>query len=293
MARSITLIGVDLGATNVRAGRIEGSAIVELVQEPIVRSDSPDDLIAQLTRLIASVHRPDAAAIGIGVPSVVDPVRGIVYDVQNIPAWKEVPLASILQARFNLPVHVNNDANCFVLGEAHFGVGRSDGAAARNVVGLILGTGFGAGLVLDGRLFSGPHCGAGEVGMLPYRESIFEHYCSGQFFERHHGRRGAEVHRSALAGDTESLDILQSFGSHLGEGIKAVLYAYDPELIVLGGSASLAFDLYRDATWASISTFAYPRSLEGLRIEVSRLEQAAVLGAAALHLDLHASHALF
>ncbi len=77
-----------------------------------------------MERTIGRVFTPNAAGIGVGVPSVVDIDQGIVYDVQNIPSWKEVPLGRILGERFGRPVYVNNDANCFAAGEKHFGKGK-------------------------------------------------------------------------------------------------------------------------------------------------------------------------
>ncbi len=187
----------------------------------------------------------------------------------------------ILEERYGIPVLVNNDANCFALGEKHFG----KGVGCRSLIGLIMGTGFAAGIVADGKLYAGTHCGAGEVGMLPYLDSIYEHYCCGQFFTRHAGHTGEEVFQRARAGDEDALQVFAEFGHHLGEGIKAVLYAYDPPVIVLGGSVRKAFRFFEDAMWKSIRTFAYANSLTSLRIEISDLEHVAILGAAALHVD--------
>jgi glucokinase len=153
------------------------------------------------------------------------------------------------------------------------------------MIGLIVGTGFAGGIIVDGRLYPGAHCGAGEFGMLPYRDSIYEHYCSGQFFTRHVGQSGAELFRRAADGDREALEVFERFGGHLGNGIQAILYAYDPEIIVLGGSVRKAFRFFEDAMWTAIRTFAFSQSVETLTIAVSELEHVAILGAAALHYD--------
>lgn len=275
------LIGIDLGATNVRVARIENKEITELKSEPIINSVNPDDLINQIKNLITQLNKERVNAIGIGVPSVVDVEKGIVYDVQNIPAWKAVPLKSIIEEEFNIPVHINNDANCYVLGEKYFG----KGLGKDSIVGLILGTGFGAGLIMNGKLVSGENCGAGEVGMLPYRDSIFEHYCSGQFFEIHKKMNGQEVFNQAKSGNIKAIDSYKEFGIHLGNAIKAVMYAYDPALIILGGSVSNAFPLFKENMYQTMADFAYPESLKKLEIEISELNHVAVLGAAALTLD--------
>ena len=153
------LIGIDLGATNVRVARIFEHKIEKIVSDPISNTDNAESLIEQIKSMISSVINDDIYAIGIGVPSVVDVEKGIVYDVQNIPSWKEVPLKDILEKEFNKPTFINNDANCFALGEKYFGVGKG----SKSMVGLILGTGFGSGLILNNILYSGKNCG----GLLP------------------------------------------------------------------------------------------------------------------------------
>lgn len=279
-----TLIGVDLGATNVRVARISQNSIEQIEKERIVDSNDPDDLVDQIGDLIQAVNTGEVASIGIGVPSVVDVEQGIVYDVQNIPAWDKVPLKSIYENRFNKDVYINNDANCFVLGEKFFGKGQG----YHSIVGLTLGSGFGSGLILNNNLYAGINCGAGEVGMLPYRESIFEHYCSGMFFEREFGISGERVFEKSKRGETDAEIMYEAFGTHIGNGIKAVMYAYDPQLIILGGTIRKAYPHFKNAMYMAMEDFAYPNSLKSLDIEVSELENVSVLGAAALSLDLPA-----
>ncbi len=278
---SRTLIGIDLGATNVRVARIIDSEIEVILKEPISNTDNADLLVDQIKSLISSLLNEKVQAIGVGVPSVVDVEKGIVYDVQNIPSWKAVPLKDILEKAFKVPVFINNDANCFVLGEKYFGAAKE----YSSVVGLILGTGFGAGLILNNTLYSGKNCGAGEVGMLPYKDSIFEHYCSGQFFELQKNSDGSKVYHEAIANQEEALAIYREFGTHLGNAIKSIMYVYDPELIILGGSVSKGFSFFEDTMKERLKDFAYPNSIKNLKIITSELDQVAVLGAAALSLN--------
>jgi glucokinase len=275
------LLGIDLGATNVRVGRVHEGAVEALHEAPIDQSKDPNTLIQQMASLIELCWHPAIRSIGIGVPSVVDVERGIVYDVQNIPSWKEVHLKDIMEARFSVPTWVNNDANCFVLGERYYGQAKGKS----NVIGLIIGTGFGAGVVLNGTLVSGTNCGAGEVGMLPYKGSILEHYCSGQFFERFFGETGDSVYKKAQNGDAEAIAKYTDYAHHISEGIKAVLYAYDPEIILLGGATASVWSYIEEKVWKGLERFAYPNSLTNLQIIPSALEHVAVLGAAALALD--------
>ena len=275
------IIGVDLGATNARAGVVRNQRVGEVSSIQINPNGSADEVMDQVCRLIDRTKPRDIDGVGIGVPSVVDIENGIVYDVQNIPSWQEVPLKSILEEKYSVPVLVNNDANCFALGEKHFG----KGVGYRSVIGLIVGTGFAGGIIVDGKLYPGENCGAGEFGMIPYLESIYEHYCSGQFFTRHVGQTGAEVFRRAAEGDREAVKVFAEFGFHIGQGIKTILYTYDPEMIILGGSVRKAFRFFREAMWESIRSFAFSNSIKSLKIKVSELEHAAILGAAALFYD--------
>ena len=102
-------IGVDLGGTNVRVGLVDEGRIVRLVCEPC-KSDRPaDEVLRHIAALIGSVLTPEVERIGIGVPSVVDAARGIVYDAANIPSWHEVHLKEFLERAIGVPVAVNND----------------------------------------------------------------------------------------------------------------------------------------------------------------------------------------
>ena len=276
-----SLIGIDLGATNVRVARIRGERIEQIETEKIVESGEPSDLLNQIQKLINQVNQEDVNSIGIGVPSVVDVEEGIVYDVQNISSWNKVPVKSILENAFDIPVYVNNDANCFVLGEKFFGKGQG----YESIVGLTLGSGFGSGLMLDNRLYVGENCGAGEIGMFPYKDSIFEHYCSGMFFERQYGMSGDRVYEKAEQGNPRAKKIYQEFGKHLGNAIKTVMYSYDPQLIILGGSIRKASSYFIESMYNAMQDFAYQNSLESLKIEISELDDVAVLGAGALALD--------
>lgn len=275
------IIGVDLGGTNARAGVVRNQQLGNVSSIQINPNGSAEEVLDQLCGLIDRMKPRDVDGIGIGVPSVVDLEKGIVYDVQNIPSWQEVPLKSILEEKYSLPVLVNNDANCFALGEKHFG----KGVGHQSLIGLIVGTGFAGGIIVDGKLYPGRNCGAGEFGLIPYLESIYEHYCAGQFFTRHVGQTGAEVFRRAAEGDREAVKVFAEFGHHIGEGIKTILYAYDPETIILGGSVRKAFRFFKEAMWESIRSFAFSNSIKSLKIAVSELEHVAILGGAALHYD--------
>ena len=276
------IVAVDLGGTQLRVGRISDNTVMQRGSRAVPATDRGEVVLQELIGAIETVINDEVVAIGIGVPSVVDVERGIVYAVQNIPSWKKVHLKEQLESEFQLPVHVNNDANCFALGECHFGKARG----YRHIVGLTLGTGLGAGIIIDRKLYNGSNCGAGEIGTIPYKDQTVEYYCSGQFFLRELGVGGDIVFQRAHAGDPAALRAYENFGTELAHAVLIALYSYDPEIIILGGSISAAFPFFKKAMMEKlVSTFAYQHALQRLVIEPSDLPDIALLGAAALHLD--------
>ena len=274
------LIGIDLGGTNVRAGLITGMELVNLQTTRVNSKGTMEQVLDQLFEVTDGLNfdLKQAKGIGVGVPSVVDTEKGIVYDVQNIPSWLEVPIKSILEEKYQVPVSVNNDANCHTLAEYHFGKGQG----SNSMVGLIIGTGVAGGIIVNGKLFEGATCGAGEFGMVPYLDSCYEKYCAGLFFKIKYGLDGGDVAKKAQAGDHESLEIMKELGTHIGQLISTILYTYDPQVIVLGGSVSKSYPLFQPAVWEVLNDFAYSPTVKKLKIEVSELENPGVFGAAAL-----------
>lgn len=279
------VIGVDLGGTKVQAGVVMSGIIQQTQKIPVTSQGSEQVVIDEVIKSIEAVFSGDIAGIGVGVPSVVDVQSGIVYDVQNIPSWKEVRLKEILEECFKVPVSIDNDANCFAAGEKHFGKGKDH----KNFVALIIGTGLAAGIVIEDQLYHGYNCGAGEFGMIPYLDAHYEVYCSGQYFTNSYQTTGETLHKLAATGDEEALNIFAEYGGHLGNAIKTILYSYDPELIILGGSVSKTYPFFKEALWNRLSTFAYRNVVPRLTIEVSEQPDIAILGAAALYFQAQAN----
>ena len=269
-------IGVDLGGTNVRVGLVADGRIVRMFSEPCRADCSEEVVLDHIASLIERLITPDVKCIGIGVPSVVDAERGIVYDVVGIPSWREVHLKESFEKRFGVPVSVNNDCNCFALGVCRFG----EAHGYRDVVCIALGTGVGAGVVIDGKLYCGRNTGAGEIGSIPYLDRDYEFYCSSRFFVGR-GTSGKEAYEQALAGDPRALELWQEFGTHIGRLVMLALYAYDPQAIVFGGSISHAFGFFRDAMYEQLKQFPYAKTVEGLHICCSGIEYVGLLGASA------------
>jgi glucokinase len=272
------VLAVDLGGTNIRAGLVEKGVVVNQQKIALQGKDVLQKTLDQLIALIESVMDKRTCGIGIGVPSVVDVKTGTVFNVTNIPSWKRVELKSILEAKFQLPVRVNNDVNCFILGEHRFGVAKG----FNSVVGLTLGTGLGGGIIINNELYHGTNCGAGEFGLVPYLDKNIEAYCSGGFFEKKYQTTALEAYQKALAGDRPSLNSWEEFGSHMGNAIKTVAYTYDPEAIVLGGSLVQAFNFFSESMTRSMTDFEFPESIKKLKILISQNANISLLGAASL-----------
>lgn len=271
-------IGIDLGGTNIRVGVVKEGEIINKIVERSKADLSEGEVLDHIKSVIRKLITPEVTGIGIGVPSVVDATTGTVYNVANIPSWVEVPLKDILTAEFNLPVGVNNDCNCFALGEYYFG----EGIHHKDLVCVALGTGVGAGLVLDGQLYLGNNTGAGEIGCLPYLKETYEYYCGSTFFSELHGITGKEAYEKACRGDVAALRLWEEIGTHIGELVKVILFAYDPQAIIFGGSISNAFDFFSTKMYDSMQRFPYPETVKKVKIGISRKEDVALLGASML-----------
>ena len=275
------VLGIDLGGTNFNVGRVNKGMVVQDDSNSVDASITEFALLNRLYETIDGIITQDVTGIGIGVPGIVDQKSGIIYDIQNIPAWQKVPLKQLLEDRYNIPVSLNNDANCFALGEHCFGKGKP----FRDFVGLSIGTGLGMGIIIDNSLYSGVMCGAGEIGMLPYKDGILEHYTGSFFFTRKYQQSAKAIHELAQKNQPQAIGAFEEFGIHLGEAIKTILYMYAPEAIVLGGSISSAYPFFRDSMEATVATFTYPKQIEQLQIERSTHPNLPILGAAALCME--------
>jgi len=275
------LLGIDIGGTNINIGRVENSKVTEETYKAVDKNATKDKILALLFEAIDKVIKPNVVAIGIGIPGVVDQLTGIVYDIQNIPAWKEVALKEIIEQKYGLPVSINNDANCFALGEKIFGKGKN----YENFIGLSIGTGIGTGIIINNRLYNGVLCGAGEVGMLSYKDGIIEDYAGSFFFSNKNNINAKELSERASKGDEDALKLFNEFGIHVGEAVKAILYMFAPEAIIIGGSISKSFPLFKNSLEISLNSFAYQKQIQNLKIDISNQAGVAILGAASLCLQ--------
>ncbi|HCC51548.1 MAG TPA: sugar kinase [Porphyromonadaceae bacterium] len=272
------IVGIDLGGTNIRIGRVKEGMIVDKISKPSPSELSLEESLEYLKDAIRDMLTDEVTGIGIGVPSVLDISRGIVYHVANIPSWKEVHLKDILQKEFRLPVYINNDSNCFALGEKEYGLGRD----YKDLIGVTLGTGVGVGVIINHNLYGGRNTGAGEVGCIPYLDATLEDYCGSNFFVSHYHTTGKDLADKANEGDVSALKIWGEFGTHMGKLIQTILYVYDPQLIILGGGIADAYRFFEKKMKEIMQQFPYPETVKNIEIKVSENTDISMLGAAAL-----------
>lgn len=275
-------IGIDIGGTTIGTGVVEnGTVKAKTINPSFGRNASLDETVSYLENLIDVFLDKNVSGIGIGVPSVVDTERGIVYDAQNIPSWKKVNLKEILEDHYGIPVHVNNDANCFAAGA--YSHRFKDVVNLDSVlVGVTLGTGLGTGIVCGGKLLNGNNAGAGELCCLPYQGGILEDYCGSKFFQRA-GMTCSEAMALAIAGNEAAAGLFKEFGRHLGYLMNLILYAYDPACIVIGGGIANSYSFFSGPMLEYVyETFTYKSVLEKVEIIQQTDDNISIIGAACL-----------
>ena len=258
-------LGIDLGGTKIE-GRVLASGGREIARRRIqAPQGSYDATIAALTGLVRDFETEIASApsVGIGMPGSLSPATGLVRNANS--TWLNGrPLRQDLETALGRPVRMANDANCFALSEAVDGAG----AGARSVFGIIVGTGCGGGIVLDGHVLEGARGIGGEWGHNPLpwaeadehpgpqcwcgRKGCMETWVSGTGLTDDHRRRtgedltGHDIVARASAGDAAAKASLDRHASRLARGIAHVINIVDPEVIVLGGGLSNLPHLYED-----------------------------------------------
>lgn len=285
--KKCNIIGIDLGGTKVSAGvvckgKVSNNIVRLLPENP--PGDSIMVVVDSVAGVISEIITKDTGGIGIGVPSVLDRKSGIIYGIQNIPSWKDkdIPLKQLLEQKFKIPIFINNDANCFALGEKLYGKGRP----YNNFVGLTIGTGIGGGIICGGKLLPDIHCGSGEFGEMYYLDARVEDYCSSLFFKNKYKVEAKDLAKRAENGDKEALRIFEEFGYHLARAIKMIMFVIDPEAIIIGGSITKARKLFEESMEKELKNFTYNRFINDLKIEFTDINQfSPILGAAAVCIE--------
>ena len=203
----MAVIGIDLGGTKISAGIVKNKRLAKLITQKTISKSSKNKIISQISKIIEELFDSSIKAIGIGVPGLVDK-KGVLYEAVNIPSLNKSPLKKILEKKFKVPIFIENDANCFALGEKHFGEAKK----YKNIVGLIIGTGLGAGIIIDEKLYSGANGAAGEFGQITYLNQDIEYYCSGKFFQKKYRVKGEILFEKALKNNSKAVKIFNEYG---------------------------------------------------------------------------------
>jgi fructokinase len=256
-------IGVDLGGTKIEAAAIDRKGVVVARRRAATPAGNYDGTIAAIVALVAAIEADLGArmTVGVGIPGTPSARTGLIKNANS--TWLNGrPLERDLEAALGRTVRLANDANCFALSEA------SDGAAAGcgSVFGVILGTGVGGGIVIDGRIVAGINAIAGEWGHNPLpwpsddelpgpccycgRSGCIETFLSGPGLAADHKRHGGDdldsagIAARAASGDRTCRDTLERYAERLARALASVINVLDPDAIVLGGGLSAIARLY-------------------------------------------------
>jgi glucokinase len=301
-------LGIDLGGTQLRVALVDATG--SIVRRAATATDlaGPTAVIAQIRRLCAEFGAPEPSPIGIGVsaPGPLDSETGTIIAIPTLPGWDDFPLAARLTEEFGLPVIVENDGIAAANGEWRFGAARG----ARHFVYVTVSTGIGGGVVVDGRLLRGRRGLAGHVGHMIVEpggprcscgaNGCFEALASGSALaaaarEAAMARpdslmakrspdaiTGRDVVDAAREEDALALSLLAREAEWLGLGFASLAHLYSPEMIVMGGGVSQAFDLLQAGIAASFRASAMPPFRVVKIVPAGLGDNAGLAGAAAL-----------
>ena len=255
-------IGVDLGGTKIEAVALAADGTVEWRERVATPKTSADDIYDAIAGLVkrceTTLHAP--ASVGIGTPGSLSPKTGLLRG-SNTVVLNGQPVKQAMEARLKREVRMANDANCFALSEAVDGAGQG----AASVFGVILGTGVGGGVVINGRVVNGLHAIAGEWGHNPLpwpttdelpgarcycgKHGCIETWLSGPGIAAHFADGGtatSEILNQAAAHDAAAEAYLQRVEDRLARALATIINVIDPDVIVLGGGVSNIERLYEN-----------------------------------------------
>ncbi len=307
--KSITSVGIDFGGTSVKLGVCRDGELL-MIDTPIITADfnGPAALITEMAARVAKLREqyPDIAAIGVGVPGLVDFEHGFVHILTNVPGWVQVPLKAILSEKTGLPVVVENDANAMAYAEFRYGAARG----LNNIVALTMGTGIGGGLILNGQMYRGSGCAAGEIGQMSIHMDgksghygnlgALEKYTGNREIAEHAVQRYAEAHvtktveectpkkiaDAATAGDDIARQIWQDIAEWLGTALSSIAWLLNPDAFVIGGGVAQAGDLIFDPLKRKVQSMLSAVVWERLQIVPAKYSnEAGIIGNAALAAD--------
>jgi glucokinase len=233
-----SLLGLDIGGTKcaVIYGETEGDKLTI-----IGKTGFPTETNRGLNHTLETIFRnidlvidkynlspKIIEAVGISCGGPLDSKTGTVMSPPNLPGWDNVPLVSLINSRYGIPAAIQNDANACALAEWKFGAGKG----TDNMIFMTFGTGMGAGLILNGRLYAGTNDMAGEVGHIRLAETGPVGYCKS--YEELNNITAQIIAEAAMNGDELALRIYRTSGEYLGRGLSILIDILNPQVIVIG-----------------------------------------------------------
>jgi len=271
-------IGIDLGGTKICGVAVDGDGGIARgpLQLATQRHRPAGEIVGRLVAAIQELSEEgDVDTVGVGIPTTLDEAGGLVA-CPNLPTMSGVNLHSELERHLGRAVVMDNDANCFTYGEWRAGAAQGTSVCC----GITLGTGFGMGIIVDGRLYRGGHGDAGEIWRSPAGDGReVEDIISGDGLTAAYGASAGQsvdaqsVAQRAREGDAEAARVWQDYGVALGSALTYAVNVLDPEVVVVGGSMAAALDLFGPAMHEVLETFAY--NYERLKVGPSVLGSAA------------------
>jgi len=256
-----TVIGIDLGGTNVRVAKVsEDGQILQVVTGPSYALEGTDKVMTNLKSLIRQIDGfNEVVGIGIGVPGPVDTVKGVMTMATNLPGFENYPMAQEIEREFNLPTYVDNDANVAGLAEALVGAGKG----YKIVYYITHSTGVGGALVADGKVISGKNGYAGEVGNIivtSVGEKInhlnvgaAENVFSGTALVKDAKEKlnpnitsAKAIFDLAKEGNVVAQKMIDDMAYHFAVLCSAIGHVVDPNVFVIGGGVTKSHDAYFD-----------------------------------------------
>ena len=271
----MALIGIDIGASSIKAGIVKKGCIRKYVKINILSKDSKKQLINKLFQIIDKLINKDIESIGIGVPGLITK-KGKIIKLKNLSCLNNVELKNLLKKKYKIPIFIDNDANCFALGEKYFGKAKK----YKNIVGVIIGSGAGAGVIINNKLYSGTDSGAGQIGEIKFKNRTLEDYCSDKYFLWKYNLNGLQVFNN------KNKKAFDNFGENIAEELLIIIKMFSPEIIVLGGGVAKAFSLFKKTMNKKLKQNMNSKQYKQIKIVKTANKNSGILGAAVLSKEI-------
>lgn len=265
----MTFLGIDIGGTKCAVVRGCGTVIEDKRR---FATTNFEETLQNILSAARELFVEEVTAIGVSCGGPLDSRRGIIQSPPNLPGWDEVPITDILTDAFSRPAYLCNDADACALAEWRYGAG----IGTENMVFLTFGTGFGAGLILNGKLYSGTKGMAGEIGhvtLYPDGDHIgynkrgsVEGYCSGAGIALYGEGTARDLGLQAETGDSRAVEIYRQVGEDLGKTLAILVDILNPQAIVIGSIYTRSEKFIAPAMWEALKRDALPDSVAGLRV---------------------------